>query len=152
MIAIVSENEHKTERIGRCFAKTAPSRCLVFLKGTLGAGKTAFARGVAQGLGVERNVSSPTFTLVNEYQGQRGDLVHMDLYRLLDQPAEELGLEEYFQRPGICLVEWPDVLEGWECPDVTISIEQTGLEQRTFFILAKEELEQQLQEAFACEF
>ena len=81
MIAIVSENEHKTERIGRCFAKTAPSRCLVFLKGTLGAGKTAFARGVAQGLGVERNVSSPTFTLVNEYQGQRGDLVHMDLYR-----------------------------------------------------------------------
>ena len=114
MITIVSENEHKTERIGRCFAKTAPSRCLVFLKGTLGAGKTAFARGVARGLGVERNVSSPTFTLVNEYQGQRGDLIHMDLYRLLDQPAEELGLEEYFQRPGICLVEWPDVLEGWE--------------------------------------
>ena len=69
-----------------------------------------------------------------------------------DRPAEELGLEEYFQRPGICLVEWPDVLEGWECPDVTISIEQTGLEQRTFFILAEEELEQQLQEAFACEF
>ena len=68
MITIVSENEHKTERIGRCFAKTAPSRCLVFLKGTLGAGKTAFARGVARGLGVERNVSSPTFTLVNEYQ------------------------------------------------------------------------------------
>ena len=49
-------------------------------------------------------------------------------------------------------MEWPDVLEGWECPDVTISIEQTGLEQRTFFILAEEELEQQLQEAFACEF
>ncbi len=152
MITIVSENEHKTERIGRCFAKTVPGRCLVFLKGGLGAGKTAFARGVAQGLGVEGNVSSPTFTLVNEYQGKRGVLVHMDLYRLLDHPAEELGLEEYFQRPGICLIEWPDVLEGWEIPDITISIEQTGLEQRTFFILAEEELEQQLQEAFACEF
>ena len=89
MITIVSENEHKTERIGRCFAKTVPGRCLVFLKGGLGAGKTAFARGVAQGLGVEGNVSSPTFTLVNEYQGKRGVLVHMDLYRLLDHPAEE---------------------------------------------------------------
>lgn len=152
MITIVSENEHKTESIGSCFAKIVPGRCLVFLKGDLGAGKTAFARGVARGLGIERNVSSPTFTLVNEYQGQKGALIHMDLYRLLDQPAEDLGLEEYFQRPGLCLVEWPDALEGWEIPDVTISIEKTGLEQRTFFILAEEELEQKLQEAFACEF
>ena len=152
MITIVSENEHRTEQIGSCLAKVFPPRCLVFLKGDLGAGKTALARGVAQGLGVERTVSSPTFALVNEYQGTKGNLVHMDLYRLLDHPEEDLGLEEYFMQPCICLIEWPDVLEGWETPDVTISIQPTGLTQRTLFILANEELEQKLQETFSCEF
>ena len=83
---------------------------VVVLEGTLGAGKTTLAQGLAAGLGVETEVTSPTFALVHEYQG-RCPLFHMDLYRLSSEEEFELiGGWEYFQRGGVCLIEWADRL------------------------------------------
>ena len=152
MITIQTKSEKQTEKAAALMAGVWPKRCLVFLKGDLGAGKTAFARGVANGLGIKANVSSPTFTLVNEYQTGDARLVHMDLYRVLGQPMEDLGLDEYFMQPGVCLVEWPDDLEKWEEPDVTVQIEYRGAEERLISVRAEIELEEKMQEALACEF
>lgn len=152
MITIRTKSEKQTEKAAALMAGVWPKRCLVFLKGDLGAGKTAFARGVANGLGIKANVSSPTFTLVNEYQTGDVRLVHMDLYRVLGQPMEDFGLEEYFMQPGVCLVEWPDDLEKWEEPDATVQIEYRGAEERLISVRAEKELEEKMQEALACEF
>lgn len=152
MVRIKTKSEQQTEALGQTLAGVLPDRCLVFLKGDLGAGKTAFARGVARGLGIERNVASPTFTLVNEYQGRVGRLVHMDLYRVLGQPLDELGLDDYFTQPGVCLVEWPDALERWERPDVVVQIAAVQETERLFTITAAEALEQKVKEALPCAF
>lgn len=83
---------------------------MVVLEGTLGAGKTTFAQGIAQGLGVVEDVTSPTFALVHEYQGNL-PLFHMDLYRLAsEEEFEQIGGWEYFRRGGVCLIEWADRL------------------------------------------
>ncbi|MGD7045883.1 tRNA (adenosine(37)-N6)-threonylcarbamoyltransferase complex ATPase subunit type 1 TsaE [Jeotgalibacillus proteolyticus] len=79
------------------------------LEGDLGAGKTAFSKGVAKGLGVTRTVNSPTFTIMKEYMG-RLPLYHMDVYRLGEE-GEDLGFQEYFEGEGVCLVEWAHLIE-----------------------------------------
>ena len=84
---------------------------VVLLSGNLGAGKTAFVRGLAIGLGIDpREVSSPTFTLIHEYRGGRLVLYHADLYRLGSTASEDLGLEEAGARDGVLAIEWPDRL------------------------------------------
>ena len=97
-----------TARIGEEIARNAKARDVFCLSGELGAGKTVFASGFAQGLGIGEDILSPTFTLLNEYRGGRLPLYHFDLYRL-DAPAElcGIGYEEYFFGDGVCLVEWP---------------------------------------------
>jgi tRNA threonylcarbamoyladenosine biosynthesis protein TsaE len=82
---------------------------VILLSGTLGAGKTAFVRGLAEGLGIDaEDVSSPTFTLVHEYRGGRLTLYHVDLYRLEKAATDDLGLEELHR--GVLAIEWPDRL------------------------------------------
>ena len=84
---------------------------VLLLQGDLGAGKTCLVAGLAEGLGAKAEVSSPTFTLINEYKGGRLPLYHMDLYRLEAQAEiEGLGLDEYFDGPGVCALEWPERL------------------------------------------
>ena len=84
---------------------------ILLVSGNLGAGKTAFVRGLAEGLGIEpQDVSSPTFTIVHEYRGGRLTLYHVDLYRLDRTAAEDLGLEEMGVRNGVLAIEWPDRL------------------------------------------
>ncbi|HQD49894.1 MAG TPA: tRNA (adenosine(37)-N6)-threonylcarbamoyltransferase complex ATPase subunit type 1 TsaE [Defluviitaleaceae bacterium] len=92
-----------------CQAKKGDTYCLI---GDLGAGKTAFAKGLAKGLDIEEEIiSSPTFTLVNEYQG-RLPLYHFDVYRITDiDEMEEIGYEEYFYGDGVCLIEWANLIE-----------------------------------------
>ena len=86
-----------------------PAGSVVCLDGDLGVGKTVFAKGVAKGLGVKEPVSSPTFTIVQEYREGRIPLFHFDVYRLSDgQELMETGADEYFDAGGICVIEWAD--------------------------------------------
>jgi tRNA threonylcarbamoyladenosine biosynthesis protein TsaE len=105
----VTTSEAETAAIARDLARSLVAGDVLLLFGNLGAGKTAFVRGLADGLGVDPDdVSSPTFTLVHEYRGGRLTLYHADLYRLDRAATDDLGLEE-FQR-GVLAIEWPDRL------------------------------------------
>ena len=103
-----SFSENDTVELARELARGAQAGEILCLEGDLGAGKTAFAKGFAQGLGVETPVTSPTFTILKEYRTGRLPLYHFDVYRI-EEPEEmyELGYEEYFFGDGVCLVEWP---------------------------------------------
>jgi len=107
-MTIETHSVSETEALGERLAKCLSSGSVVALCGDLGAGKTALVRGMARGLEIEESVSSPTFTIVNEYPGHPA-LFHFDLYRLKN--AEELyaiGWEDYLDRDGICVVEWSE--------------------------------------------
>ena len=117
----VTHSEEETIRFAADYAKTLCAGDVVLLRGGLGAGKTAFAKGVAQGLGITDEITSPTYAYMNDYGGK---LYHYDCYRLASgAQAEALGLCDYFYAGGICLIEWAeniaDVLpEG--CREVTL--------------------------------
>ena len=115
----------ETELLGARLAQRLRPGDVIALRGGLGAGKTAFTRGLARGLGVEEAVTSPTYTIVNEYPQGRLPLFHFDMYRLRD--AEELfdlGWEDYLDRGGVCAVEWSEnVWEALEDP-IVVSIDR----------------------------
>ena len=105
----VTECEQETEALGERLAGRLEPGAVVAFTGDLGAGKTAFTRGLARGLGISGRVTSPTFTVVNEYEGGRLPLFHFDMYRL--GSADELfdiGWEDYLVRGGVCAVEWSE--------------------------------------------
>lgn len=105
---ITSDSPEKTIEIGKNLGKLAEPGSIILLKGNLGAGKTHFAKGVALGLDITEHVTSPTFTIINEYQG-RIPLYHVDAYRLEDEEEVfDIGLEEYIYDAGITLIEWPE--------------------------------------------
>jgi tRNA threonylcarbamoyladenosine biosynthesis protein TsaE len=107
----VTHSEDETATVARELAAGLNPGDVLLLSGTLGAGKTAFVRGLASGLGVDpEDVSSPTFTLVHEYRGGRLTLYHADLYRLEKVATEDLGLEELGVKDGVLAIEWPDRL------------------------------------------
>ncbi len=102
-----SFSAEETEQLGAAFAKQLTGGDVVALDGDLGAGKTAFARGVLRGLGYQGRVTSPTFSIANEYETERATVVHFDMYRILDpQALYELGFEEYWNADCILLIEW----------------------------------------------
>ena len=107
----LSASEEETAAVGRTLASTLRAGDVVLLYGDLGAGKTAFAKGLAEGLGVSRDdVSSPTFTIMQEYRGGRLPLFHVDLYRLNDpREVDDLGLEE-IAADGVLAIEWAEKL------------------------------------------
>ena len=107
----VTHSEAETAAVGREMAATLRAGDVLLLSGDLGAGKTAFVRGLAEGLGIDPDiVSSPTFTLIHEYRGGRLTLYHADLYRLERAATEDLGLEEFGVADGVLAIEWPDRL------------------------------------------
>lgn len=108
---ICTSSPEETFSFARDFAKNLLPGEIICMYGDLGAGKTLFAQGVASGLGVEDHVSSPTFTIVNEYEG-RLPFYHFDVYRISD-PDEmyETGFEDYINGGGICLIEWAELIE-----------------------------------------
>ena len=128
---IYTNSEAETEAAGAQLAAGLPDGAVVALYGELGAGKTAFVRGLARGLGVEDRVVSPTFTIVNELTGRR-ELFHFDMYRL--GGADELfdiGWEDYLSRGGVCAVEWSEnVPEAFDGTEIRVSIEKTGEQAR----------------------
>ena len=106
-----THSEEETADVARRLASDLRAGDVLLLSGNLGAGKTAFVRGLAAGLGVDpEEVSSPTFTLVHEYRGGRLTLYHADLSRLDSAATEDLGLEELGVRDGVLAIEWPDRL------------------------------------------
>ncbi len=110
-MTVVTNSERETEQVGRELAVTLSPGSVVALYGDLGAGKTAFVRGLAEGLGIDGSVSSPTFTIVNEYRG-RIPLFHFDMYRLSgSDELFEIGWEDYLDRGGVCAVEWSENVE-----------------------------------------
>ena len=100
----------ETKNIARLAAKYVLPGDVITLEGDLGAGKTTFTKGFAEGLGIKRVVSSPTFTIIKEYRDGSLPLFHMDVYRMEDE-TEDLGLDEYFEGDGVCLVEWAHLIE-----------------------------------------
>ena len=111
MATYLSTSEEETSAIAQRLAATLIAGDVLLLSGNLGAGKTAFTRGLAEGLGIDPGeVSSPTFTLVHEYRGGRLALYHVDLYRLDRAATEDLGLEEMGVSDGVLAIEWPDRL------------------------------------------
>jgi tRNA threonylcarbamoyladenosine biosynthesis protein TsaE len=106
-----TESEADTARVAQEIARELEPGAVLLLSGPLGAGKTAFVRGLAAGLGIPPEaVSSPTFTLVHEYRGGRLALYHVDLYRLEGAATDDLGLEELGVKDGVLAIEWPDRL------------------------------------------
>jgi tRNA threonylcarbamoyladenosine biosynthesis protein TsaE len=115
----VTTSEGETAAVAETLAATLVRGSVVLLAGDLGAGKTAFVRGLAAGLGIDPGeVSSPTFTLVHEYRGGRLVLYHVDLYRIDRAATEDLGLEEMGVGDGVLAIEWPDRLTH-PLPDAT---------------------------------
>lgn len=120
----LTKNEGETQQLGRRMGEKLTPGVVVAYTGDLGAGKTAFTRGLAQGLGIADRVTSPTFNIVNEYEGGRLPLFHFDLYRL--GGADELfdiGWEDYLARGGVCAVEWSENAQGaLEGPYIKVDI------------------------------
>ena len=107
----LTHSEAETMAAARALTATLKAGDVLLLSGELGAGKTAFVRGLAAGLGIsEQDVSSPTFTLVHEYRGGRLTLYHVDLYRLDRAATDDLGLDEMGVADGVLAIEWPDRL------------------------------------------
>ena len=125
----------ETEALGERLAKILTSGTILAYRGDLGAGKTAFTRGLARGLGCREQVTSPTYTIVNEYLGGRLPLFHFDMYRLRSSDdLFDIGWDDYLDRGGICAVEWSEnVADAMEDP-VTVTIEKIGEKARRITI------------------
>ena len=117
----LSHSETETEAAGQALAAKLRPGDVVAYRGDLGAGKTAFTRGLARGLGCHRRVTSPTFTIVNEYEGPT-PLFHFDLYRLGgEEELWDIGWEDYLARNGVCAVEWSEIAPG-ALPENTVYV------------------------------
>lgn len=138
-ITFDAADEAATDRLGTALAELLPGGSVVALCGTLGAGKTRLVQAIAAAAGVDRrSVVSPTFMLIQQYQGRRS-IYHLDAYRLRDEDEfAQLGPEEYFESDGVTLVEWADRVHGCLPPDrIDIDIEVTGPQSRRFAIRAQ---------------
>ena len=135
MLEYVTKSESETEAVGEKLTERLPGGSVVALYGGLGAGKTAFVRGMARGLGLSARVSSPTFTIVNEYLGPR-ELIHFDMYRLSGaDELFEIGWEDYLSRGAVCAVEWSEKVEdAFYGDEIRVTIEKLGETRRKITI------------------
>ena len=135
---LLSHSPEDTEDIGARLAEQLEPGAVVAFTGDLGAGKTAFTRGLARGLGIPDRITSPTFTIVNEYEGGRLPLFHFDMYRL--GSADELfdiGWEDYLRRGGVCAVEWSEnIADALEEDAVRVDIRRGASDQERVITIA----------------
>lgn len=123
-----TNSAEETERLGQRLGETLRGGEVVAYLGELGAGKTAFTRGLARGLGISMRVTSPTYTIVNEYTGGRLPLFHFDMYRLgSSDELFDIGWEDYLARGGVCAVEWSENVEDALQDAIRITIEKDSL-------------------------
>lgn len=131
----------ETERIGAALGKILKPGTILAYRGDLGAGKTAFTRGLARGLGCDEIVTSPTYTIVNEYLSGRIPLFHFDMYRLASSDdLWDIGWEDYLDRGGVCAVEWSENVSDAMEDAIFITIHKTGEDSRVIEIEGGEEL------------
>lgn len=132
---IITHSPEETEALGAALAKQLHPGTVIAYRGDLGAGKTAFTRGLARGLGCKELVTSPTYTIVNEYLGGRLPLFHFDMYRLgSSDDLFDIGWEDYLDRSGICAVEWSENVEDAMDGAISIHIEKLGEDDRKITI------------------
>lgn len=125
---ITLDSEEETALFGAELWRVLPKKCLIFLNGDLGAGKTTLTRGVLRAAGYQAVVKSPTYTLVEEYTLADGQLFHFDLYRLKDpEELEWIGMSDYLDQQSLCFIEWPELGKGFlPLPDVELNIKTVG--------------------------
>ncbi|WP_214763030.1 tRNA (adenosine(37)-N6)-threonylcarbamoyltransferase complex ATPase subunit type 1 TsaE [Exiguobacterium sp. s146] len=129
MYTLITHSAAETQAVAEKLATLVQAGTVITLNGDLGAGKTTFTQGFGKGLGVTRNVNSPTFTIMKQYQG-RLPLYHMDVYRLEDT-GDDIGLEEYINGDGVAIVEWSNLIESsLPTERLAITIERIGDEER----------------------
>jgi len=127
----LSNSPAQTEGFAAQLAQKLMPGTVIAYRGDLGAGKTAFTRGLARGLGVLESVTSPTYTIVNEYLSGRMPLFHFDMYRLRSsEDLFDIGWEDYLERGGICAVEWSENVQSAMENAIVITIEKTGEDTR----------------------
>ena len=137
----ITNSPEETERVGAALGRILPAGTILAYRGDLGAGKTAFTRGLARGLGYGEPVTSPTYTIVNEYLGGRLPLFHFDMYRLgSSDDLWDIGWEDYLERGGICAVEWSENVADAMEDAIIITIEKLGDETRRITVEGGENL------------
>ena len=131
----ITNSPEETEALGAALGSRLTPGTVIAYQGDLGAGKTAFTRGVACGLGAKESVTSPTYTIVNEYLSGKYPLFHFDMYRLASSDdLFDIGWEDYLDRGGICAVEWSENVADALENALVIRIEKTGEESRRICI------------------
>ena len=127
----ITNSPGETEAIGAALGNIIKPGTVIAYRGDLGAGKTAFTRGLAKGLGCTEIVTSPTYTIVNEYLGGRIPLFHFDMYRLRSSDdLFDIGWEDYLDRGGVCAVEWSENVDDAMEDAIYITIEKLGEDSR----------------------
>ena len=123
----ITNSPEETEAIGERLGRILKPGTILAYRGDLGAGKTAFTRGLSRGLGCRETVTSPTYTIVNEYLGGRLPLFHFDMYRLgSSDDLWDIGWEDYLDRQGVCAVEWSENVPEAMADAMTVTIEKLG--------------------------
>ena len=131
----ITNSPAETEQVGAALGRILSPGTVLAYRGDLGAGKTAFTRGLARGLGYQEPVTSPTYTIVNEYLGGRLPLFHFDMYRLASSDdLWDIGWEDYLDRGGVCAVEWSENVEDAMEGAIWVTIEKTGEDSRKITI------------------
>ena len=131
----ITKSPEETELLGQKLGAVLRGGEVIAYRGDLGAGKTAFTRGLARGLGITMRVTSPTYTIVNEYIGGRLPLFHFDMYRLSSaDDLFDIGWEDYLQRGGVCAVEWSENVQEALENALTVRIEKCSDETREITI------------------
>ena len=131
----ITHSPEETEKVGAALAEKLNPGTVIAYRGDLGAGKTAFTRGLARGLGYREPVTSPTYTIVNEYLGGRLPLFHFDMYRLASSDdLWDIGWEDYLDRGGVCAVEWSENVDDAMENAIYVTIQKTGEDSRRILI------------------
>jgi tRNA threonylcarbamoyladenosine biosynthesis protein TsaE len=131
-----SLDEKETEELAKQISLFLTPGSVLTLDGDLGAGKTRFSQGLARAMGIQEIVNSPTFTIVKEYEGVQLPFYHMDVYRITEEEAENLGLDEYFYGTGVTLIEWSSRIENLLPEErLSLTIEHVSERERLFHIV-----------------
>lgn len=144
---ITTNNEDETKQLAFALGKLLRRGDVLTLEGDLGAGKTTFTKGIAKGLGIKRNVTSPTFTILKQYEGTM-PLYHIDAYRL-EHSEEDIGFDEFIYGDGVTIIEWPMFIREYLPKNIMkITIQFVEETKRTIKLELDTEIEEQVQQAF----